>query len=79
MAENIDVKEGEASARGPGRPPAKRREKYPGRMIYVPDDLWSVALEQDGGASVFIRRLLREFRDAHRQQSEQTSGQKPEL
>ena len=46
-----------------GRPPGKRREKHPGRMVYIPDDLWNVALAQDGGASVFIRRLLREFCD----------------
>jgi len=32
-------------------------------MVYIPDDLWNVALEQDGGASVFIRRLLREYQE----------------
>jgi len=67
LTENIDREEAETSTRGPGRPPSKRREKYPGRMVYVPDDLWAVALEQDGGASVFIRRLLREFRDSSSQ------------
>lgn len=53
----------EALPRRPGRPPGKRREKHPGRMVYIPDDLWGIALAQDGGASVLIRRLLREYRD----------------
>ena len=63
MEEIGDTTELGTSARGPGRPPARRREKFPGRMVYIPDDLWNVALEQDGGASVFIRRLLREYQE----------------
>jgi hypothetical protein len=64
LEENEETTE-EKGPRKRGRPPAVRREKYPGRMIYVPDDLWNAALAQDGGASVFIRRLLREFFDSH--------------